>query len=155
MMVHRFIGLSELEALLTKGIVSPLEENRRNCLYFFDSNEHGCPGYQLEYLSGIVGEMFSHKTDDRFFFLIHCDIPEECFKVVFERYADPKGSWFATIGVDELHLHGSYQKKDVKAVTLYTDDNFGFKRHSSYDTIEEAYEFLKSIDVHSVRNLFG
>ena len=155
MMVHRFIGLSEIEVLLNDGVVNSLAENNRNCLYFFDSDEHGCPGYQLEYLSGIVGEMFSHKTNDRFFFLIHCDIPEKCFKVIFERYADPEGSWFATIGVDELHLHGSYRKKDVKAVTLYTDDNFGFKRHSSYNTIEEAYEFLKSIDVHSVRNLFG
>lgn len=151
MLVHRFIGLSEIEALLKDGVVNPLAENKRDCLYFFDSDEHECPSYQLEYLYGIVGEMFSHKTDDRFFFLIQCDIPEERFKVVCERYADPDGSWFDTIGVYELHLHGSYRKNDVKTVTLYTDDKFGFKQHSSYDTIEEAYEFLESMDVHSVR----
>lgn len=155
MLVHRFIGISEIEALLNDGVVKPLAENKRDCLYFFDSDEHECPCYQLEYLFGIVGEMFSHKTDDRFYFLIHCDIPEKRFKVVCERYADPDGSWFETIGVDELHLHGSYRRKDVKSVTLYTDHYFGFKQHSSYDTIEEAYEFLKSMDVHSVRNLFG
>ena len=120
MLVHRFIGLSEIEALLNDGVVKPLAENKRDCLYFFDSDEHGCPCYQLEYLHGIVGEMFSHKTDDRFYFLIHCDIPEKRFKVVCERYADPYGSWFDTIGENELHLHGSYLKKDVKSVTLYT-----------------------------------
>lgn len=152
MLVHRFIGLSEIEALLKDGVVNPLAENNRDCLYFFDSDEHGCPSYQLEYLHGIVGEMFLHNTDDRFYFLIHCDIPEKRFKVVCERYVDPDGSWFETIGVDELHLHGSYRSKDVKSVTLYTDHYFGFKQHSSYDTIEEAYEFLKSMDVHSVRS---
>ena len=152
MLVHRLIGLSEIEALLKDGVVNPLAENNRDCLYFFDSDEHGCPSYQLEYLHGIVGEMFLHKTDDRFYFLIHCDIPEKRFKVVCERYADPEGSWFETIGVDELHLHGSYRRKDVKSVTLYTDHYFGFKQHSSYDTIEEAYEFLKSMDVHSLRS---
>ena len=147
MLVHRFIGLSEIEALLNDGVVNPLEKNKRDCLYFFDSNEHECPSYQLEYLYGVVGEIYSHNQRERYFFLIHCDIPEDRFQVVCETYADPEGSWFATIGVEELHLFGEYRKESVKAIELYTDHYFGFKLHSSYDTIEEAYEFLKANNV--------
>ena len=153
MLVHRFIGLSEIEALLKDGVVNPLAENQRDCLYFWDSEKHDCPSYQLEYLFGIVGEIRSDKIEyGRFFCLVSCDIPEGRFKKKYMTYADPYGDWFDTILEDELHLHGSYRKKDVKTVTLYADDKFGFKQHSSYDTIEEAYEFLESMDVHSVRS---
>lgn len=143
MMVHRFIGLSELEALLTKGIVSPLEENRRNCLYFWDSENHDCPSYQLEYLSGVVGEIGSEKTEyRRFFCQVSCDIPEERFKKRYRPYADPYGDWFDTILEDELHLFGEYKKEEVRGVKLFVDHNFGFEEHSSFDTIEAAYRFL-------------
>ena len=40
MLVHRFIGLSEIEALLNDGVVNPLAENKRDCLYIFDSDEN-------------------------------------------------------------------------------------------------------------------
>lgn len=148
MMVHRFIGLSELEALLTKGIVSPLEDNRRNCLYFWDSENHDCPSYQLEYLFGVVGEIRSDKTEyRRFFCQVSCDIPEERFKKKYMTYADPYGAWFDTILEDELHLYGAYRKEDVKCVRLYVDDRMGFKEYKSFDTIEDAYRFLTAKDV--------
>lgn len=148
MLVHRFIGMSEIEALVNEGFVEPLEENvnqwrcREKCLFFFDSDKHECPSYQLEYLSGIVGEVYSHKREERFFCLILCDIPEDRFQKECETYADPEGSFFATIGVDELHLFGAYRKEDVKGVRLYTDAGWGYSLHSSYDTIEDAYKFL-------------
>ena len=143
MMVHRFIGLSELESLLTKGIVSPLEENGRNCLYFWDSENHDCPSYQLEYLSGVVGEIRSDKTEyRRFFCLVSCDIPEGRFKKEYMTYADPYGAWFDTILEDELHLFGEYKKEDVKCVRLYVDDRMGFKEYKSFDTIGDSYRFL-------------
>ena len=149
MLVHRFIGMSEIEALVNEGFVEPLEENvnqwrcREKCLFFFDSNKHECPSYQLEYLFGIVGEIHSHKTGKQYFCLVLCDIPKKRFKKKYMTYADPYGDWFDTILEDELHLYGKYQKKDVKGVQLYTDVHWGYDLHSSYDTIEEAYKFLK------------
>ena len=142
MLVHRFIGLSELEALVTEGIVSPSKSNGRDRLYFWDSEEHTSPAYQLEYLSGIVGEIDSSKTEWRFFCLVSCDIPEDRFEKAYRTYADPEGSFWDTICQDELHLYGAYRKEDVKSVMLYVDDRFGFKEDKSFDTIEDAYRFL-------------
>lgn len=147
MKVHRFIGLSEIQALLRDGIVKPLQENGRRCLYFFDSEEHPSPAYQLEYVSGIVGELESDSNNYRYFCLIRCDIPEKHFVKSVEPYADPEGGWFDKIGVEELHLFGEYRKEAVKAVELYIDHYFQYKMHSSYNTVEEAYEFLKSKNV--------
>ncbi len=142
MIVHRFIGLSELEALVTEGIVSPSKSNGMDRLYFWDSEEHTSPAYQLEYLFGIVGEIKSIKTEWRFYCLVSCDIPKYRFKKAYRTYADPEGSYWDTICQEELHLYGAYRKEDVKTVTLYTDHYFGFKLHSFYDTIEDAYRFL-------------
>ena len=152
MLVHRFIGMSEIEALVNEGFVEPLEENvnrwrcRQKCLFFFDSDKHECPSYQLEYLSGVVGEIYSHKRKERYFCLVLCDIPEERFENKCESYADPEGGWFDTICVDELHLFGEYRKESIKSVTIYTDHYFGFIEHSSYNTIDDAYRFLKEQD---------
>ena len=101
----------------------------------------------IGFTSGIVGEIESSKTEWRFFCLVSCDIPEERFEKAYGTYADPEGSYWDTICFEELHLFGAYRKEAVKAVELYTDHYFGFKLHSSYDTIEEAYEFLKANNV--------
>lgn len=143
MIVHRFIGLSELEALVTDGIVRPLEESGRKCLFFWDSDKHDCPSYQLEYLTGIVGEIKSDKTEwRRFFCLVSCDIPDEMLKKKYMTYADPYGDWYDTMVEDELHLFGEYKKEEVKCVRLYVDDRMGFKEYKSFDTIGDAYRFL-------------
>jgi hypothetical protein len=63
-------------------------------------------------------------------------------------YADPYGDWFDTMLEDELHLYGEYRKEDVKGVQLYTDAGWGYSLHSSYDTIEDAYKFLKEQGVY-------
>lgn len=149
MMVHRFIGLSEIEALINDGVVKPLAENNRICLYFWDSENHDCPSYQLEYLFGVVGEIRANKTEyRRFFYLVSCDIPKGRFKKKYMTYADPYGAWFDTILEDELHLFGEYKKEDVKCVRLYVvDDRMGFKEYKSFDTIEDAYRFLTAKDV--------
>ncbi|MBO6031764.1 MAG: hypothetical protein J6Q22_09845 [Prevotella sp.] len=144
MLVHRFIGITEIEALLNSGVVNPLAENKRDRLYFWDSEEHTSPAYQLEYLLGIVGEIKSSKTEWRFFCLVSCDISEDRFEKAYRTYADPEGSFWDTICLEELHLYGAYRKEDVKSVRLYVDDRFGFKEDKSFDTIEDAYEFLKS-----------
>ena len=143
MLVHRFIGISELEDLVTEGIVNPSKSNGRDRFYFWDSEEHTSPEYQLEYLSGIVGEIKSSKTEWRFFCLVSCDIPDDRFEKAYRTYADPEGSFFDTIGQEELHLYGSYRKEDVRSVRLYVDDRFGFKEDKSFDTINDAYLFLK------------
>lgn len=144
MKVHRFIGLSEIQALIQEEVVRPLPENGRDRLYFWDSEEHTRPAYQLEYLLGIVGEIESSKTEWRFFCLVSCDISEDRFEKAYRTYADPEGSYWDTICLEELHLYGAYRKEDVKSVRLYVDDRFGFKEDKSFDTIEDAYEFLKS-----------
>ena len=141
-MVHRLLGNAELVALVTERIVSPSKSNGRDRLYFWDSEEHTSPEYQLVYLSGIVGEIESSKTEWRFFCLVSCDIPEGRFEKAYGTYADPEGSFWDTIGQEELHLYGAYRKEDVRSVRLYVDDRFGFKEDKSFDTIDDAYRFL-------------
>lgn len=148
MLVHRFVGLSEIEALVKDGFVRPLPEHGRRCLYFFDSNEHASPDYQLEYLSGIVGEIYLKKTEQHIYCLINCEIEDEKFLRACGTYADPEGSFWATIGVEELHLFGKYKKDEVKTITIYVSHHFGFKRQEDFNSIEDAYEFLKSKDAH-------
>lgn len=145
MKVHRFIGLSELEAIAEKGKVEPLKEG--GCLYFFSEDDvfHESPEYELEYCSGIVGDM---KIDgvSRLFCMIELNLPRKRLVKEIRTYADPEGSFWDTIGVEEYHLYGAYAAADIRRVVLFADD-WTATEIAEFKAIDEAYGYLKARNV--------
>ena len=97
------------------------------CLWFFpydnDSYAYGdhSPDYRLQYLQGIVARE-NHILDGRatdFFICLHLALPEKDLTTDTQPYADPEGSYFDRIFVDELLLHRPYQKDEVEKVEIY------------------------------------
>lgn len=145
MKLHRFIGLSELKALAENGKVAPQETGE--CLYFFNEDDvyHHSPAYELEYLSGIVGDM---KIDgiSRLFCMIELYLPKKRLVKEIRTYADPEGSFWDTIGVDEYHLYGAYAASDIRRVVLFADEG-EVTAMAEFKAIEEAYDYLKARNV--------
>lgn len=143
MKVHRFIGLSELEAICSCGTVKPLKDKRR-CLYFFpdEGMYHHSREYELEYISGIVGS-YIIEDSTRVFCCIYLNIPKRELVKDIMPYADPYGSFYSKIYCDEYHLFGCYAKADIKRVVLFAD-NLYIEKIAEFRRVEEAYLFLKS-----------
>lgn len=143
MMLHRFIGLSELKAICSYGIVKPLD-GKRTCLYFFpnEGDYHYSREYELEYLSGVVSDIEIENTT-RVFCCIYINIPKRKLIKEILPYADPEGSWFSRIYCEEYHLFGSYSKADIKSIVLFAD-KLNKEKIAEFRRVEEAYLFLKS-----------
>ena len=157
MKVIRFIGSSELIAVARDGQVSPIHngwvshfgtgnQKDKPCLWFFpydnDSYAYGfhSPEYRLQYLHGIVAEenhILNGKATD-FYICLHLDLPKKDLTIDTQRYADPEGSYFDTIHVDEFLLHRPYQKSEVRKVEIYVDEDFWDFKLAKSLTIDEA-----------------
>lgn len=142
MRVHRFIGLSELEAICKEGFVKPLE-GKRTCLYFFPDEGcyHHSREYELEYVSGLVGDI-EIENSTRVFCCIFLDIPKKNLVWEIMPYADPDGGWYSRISCDEYHLFGSYSADDITRVVIYAD-KLTMEEMAEFRRVDEAYEFLK------------
>ena len=158
MKVIRFIGSSELTALARDGQVSPLHnrwvglfgnENKKDkpCLWFFphnnDSYAYGfhSPEDRLQYISGIVAEERHALNNGKlasFYICLHLDLPKRDLTTDTQSYADPEGSYFAKIYVDEFLLHRPYKKSEVKKVEIYIEEGFCDFKPAKTLTIDEA-----------------
>lgn len=164
MRVVRFIGSSELIALARDGQVSPLHnkwagrfgtENQKDkpCLWFFPYNNNSyaygfhSPDYRLCYLHGIVAEerhALNGKPAD-FYICLHLDLPKKDLTVDTQSYADPEGSFFSKIYVDEFLLHRPYKKSEVKNVEIYVDEYFWDFKLLKTLTVDEAVLLIKPL----------
>lgn len=146
----RFVSIEEIETLLKDGKVLPIKP-RRDCLYFFPlDNDGGSIPYRLQYLSGVVEEYDAHIEDRKtlwFFVCLNLELDETKLKRECRSYADPEGSWFDTIGVEEYHGKDGYRIEDVKSVDIWGyDDPFGWaKLIKHFDDVGEARTFVKDL----------
>jgi len=174
MKVIRFIGSTELVALARDGQVSPRHDmwvspfgngNKKDkpCLWFFpydnDSYAYGMhsPEYRLQYIHGIVADedYILNGKSTQFYICLHLDITSKDFAVDTQSYADPEGSFYDRIYVDELLLHRPYKKSEVRKVEIYADEDWwDFKLVKSL-TIEEAIMLIKPHLSSSTKNTKG
>lgn len=82
----------------------------------------------------------------RLWCLIEVSMPQKRLVHEVKPYADPEGSFFAKIYVDEFHLYGGYAKEDIQRVVLY-DEEIVYHKACEFHDAEEAYTFLKGQNV--------
>lgn len=164
----RFIGEQELATLLRDGEVSPIHKTWSNflgygvaksdkCIWLFpehsqDYNYCGndTPEDRLMYCSGIVTDMtFKLDGKDRDGNLaVHLSLPDnEDFLVRdIQSYADPYGSYFATMDVVEYNLKRPYLLSEVVGLDMYYQPEM-------YRTYYKSISSLKdTITVDSIQN---
>lgn len=144
----RFVGLEEIEVLLKDGKVLPIKP-KRDCIYFFpkECEGHSIP-YRLEYISGIVSDYFVPNRIDGHQWLFIClniDLAKKALEESYKTYADPEGSFFDTILVQEYHRKEGYSKDDVESVDIWGYDNpWGVgDLIQHFESLEEAREWMK------------
>ena len=82
----------------------------------------------------------------RLWCLIEVFLPPNRLVHEVKPYADPEGSFFDKIYVDEFHLYGGYAKDDIQRVVLY-DEGIVYHKVCEFHDAEEAYTFLKGQNV--------
>lgn len=138
MKLRRFISKEELDVLVREGEVKPI----KNMCYFFDVNESHCfdVDYQIEYVSGVVG-MIDNK-ERSMYIVLDISLPKKSLKPKLMSWADPYGSFFDTILVNEFRNKTGYKLFDVKKVTVWGKD---------YGT-DSCYTIRKTGTVQEVRD---
>lgn len=151
----RFIGIEELDVLLTTGDVKPIKE-RRDCLYFFPSQGEKCKGwgcdyhsvpYRYEYVSGIVSDY--HSDDGRRCIVLNLEMEEDDLEQDFATYANPEGSFWDTMSVLEYHSKHGYNIGDVLSVDIFKEPwgSFGLEHEKHFDSLHECKEWLNAIGI--------
>ena len=159
MKLIRIVGISELNALVKDGCVYPIKD--RKCLYFFPAHNERIKEYEgdaewqevpyrLQYLAGIVSSYYTSKLSGkfiRFFICLNLEIYKKRLQPSWETYADPYGSFFATITNCEFHLTDGYDRAAVKSIDIYAEaalSDFADKIKTFRD-IEEAKKWIEDL----------